>query len=335
MHKINNSLIVFFVSVFILASCSSNTKEAKNETKQKPEKKISVPDFNADSAYNFVNEQVKFGPRVPKSKAHKKCASYLVGEMKRFGARVIEQKAKMKAFDDTFLPINNIISSFYPDKKKRLVFFSHWDSRPFSDHDPDPANYNKPILGANDGASGVGVLMEIGRLLSTVDQKPDVGIDLIFLDAEDYGTPDHLNLPYKEDTWCLGSQYWSANMHEPAYYPLYGVLLDMVGAPQATFYKERFSMHYAPGIVEKTWATARNIGYGNYFIDQDGGMITDDHVYVNRIAGIPTIDIIQHDPSTESSFGAYWHTQNDDMSNVDRNTLKAVGQTLVQLIFQE
>ena len=192
---------------------------------------------------------------------------------------------------------------------------------------------NDPILGANDGASGVGVLMEIGRQLNS--HKPGVGVDIIFFDAEDYGTPDHLNLPQKEDTWCLGSQYWSANMHELGYFPRYGILLDMVGAENAMFYKEGVSNYYAPDIVRKVWSIASKIGYSNYFIDMDGGQVTDDHLYVNQIANIPSIDIIQHDPTTSSRFGDYWHTHNDNMSVINKNTLKAVGQTVTTVVFYE
>ena len=325
--------LVLLVSLFAMISCGGDqtTPEQKSVSKPKPE--IKVPDFKADSAYAYVKTQVDFGPRVPNTKEHAACAKYLEKTMKTFGAKVQVQKAKAEAFDGTILNIKNIIASYQPEKNNRIMLFAHWDSRPFADHCENPELRDKPILGANDGASGVGVLMEIGRILK--NNKIKMGVDIIFFDAEDYGVPDHKDLPYQADSWCLGSQYWSKNMHEMGYYPRYGILLDMVGAKGATFYKERFSIQYAPGVVSKVWNIASKIGYANYFVPQLGGTITDDHVYVNKNAHIPSIDIIQHDPSTLSNFGSYWHTHNDNMDVIDKNTLKAVGQTLLTVLFYE
>lgn len=326
--------VLLIITLFLLVSCGGDqSKPASQQAPKKTQPEIKLPDFNPDSAYQFVQAQVDFGPRVPNTAEHAACAAYLEDKMKEYGATVQVQKAKVAAFDGTLLNIKNIIASYQPEKNNRIMLFAHWDSRPFADHCEDTSLRDLPILGANDGASGVGILMEVGRILK--DYPIKMGVDIIFFDAEDYGTPDHKDLPYAPDTWCLGSQYWSANMHVLGYYPRFGILLDMVGAKGATFYKEQISLKYAPDVVQKVWGMAAKLGYGNYFLSQQGGQVIDDHLYVNQIAHIPSINIIQHDPTTFSNFGAYWHTHNDNMDVIDRNTLKAVGQTLIGVLFNE
>ncbi len=328
------SKYIIFITLTILFGCNSNNAKTNSSSSiAKKKEYVYVPQFNADSAYQYVYDQVAFGPRVPNTEAHTKCAEYLSSKLEEFGAEVIVQEAQLTAFDNKILNAKNIIGQYNPELKNRIMLFAHWDSRPFADHDPDTSKRNEPILGANDGASGVGVLLEIARSLQK-DTLP-IGIDIIFFDAEDYGIPDHLNVDWKPDTWCLGSQYWGKNPHTPDYYAQYGILLDMVGAPQATFYQEQQSLQFARRIVKKVWNTANDLGYGNHFIYEKGGAITDDHVYVNNLRGIPCIDIIQFDPSTNSSFGSFWHTHNDNMEAISKSTLKAVGQTLLHVIYNE
>ncbi len=321
---------IFILTLFISLLVSCQKAENKQSTQALVNEKI--PEFVADSAYIYVKNQVDFGPRVPNTQAHDDCAKYLVSELKRFGAEIIEQRADLKAFDGTMLKSVNIIGSYNPEAKSRILLFAHWDSRPWSDHDPIVDNRTKPVLGANDGASGVGVLLEIARLLNT--QKPNIGVDIIFFDAEDYGAPESFQ-GNTEDSWCLGSQYWSKNPHIKGYNAKYGILLDMVGAPDATFYKEEISMHYAAHVVNKVWAAAEQSGFGQYFRDEKIGGITDDHLYVNRITGIPCIDIIQYNKDSNQGFGHYWHTVNDNMDNIDKNTLNAVGSTLMKVVYSE
>lgn len=331
--KVKNIIFVGCVLSLMLA-CSCKRNITQNGTTVLTDNYIKVsPDFNADSAFYFVDKQVAFGPRVPNSKEHIECGDYLVYELNRFGAKVIEQKVALKAFDGKILNARNIIGSYDLERKNRVLLFAHWDTRPFSDQDANSDNHHKPILGANDAASGVGVLLEIARNIQA--KKPDVGVDIIFFDAEDYGTPSFIENEPEGDWWCLGSQYWSKNPHVSNYSAKYGILLDMVGAPNATFYKELISKKYAGGIVSKVWNTARDLNYGAYFVDKDGGAITDDHVPINQNLRIPSIDIIQYDEKTNSGFGAYWHTQNDDMSNISKETLKAVGQTVMEVIYKE
>ena len=321
-------LYILFAAAMI--SCSQNPSSSSAKVESQPVKQQNVPAFDADSAWVFVENQVKFGPRVPNSEAHVACGNYLASELKRFGAQVYEQEATLTAYNGTQLKAKNIIGSFNPENSKRVLLFAHWDSRPYADHDKDPANHKKPIDGADDGASGVGVLLEMARQFSI--KSPAIGIDIIFFDAEDYGTPEFVK-EYKENTWCLGAQFWAKNPHVKGYKADFGILLDMVGAKNASFFKEATSMRYAPQIVEEVWSTARDLGYGKFFINAEGGAITDDHQYVILGRNIPCIDIIYTDPESDNGFGPHWHTQNDTMDNIDRETLKAVGQTVLQVVY--
>lgn len=307
---------------------ASETTSTVTEVKKAPTGQ--TPEFNADSAYAYIARQVKFGYRVPNTPAHKACGNYLAAELERFGAKVYQQEATLTAYDGTPLESRNIIGSFNPDKDKRILLFAHWDTRPYSDHDPNPANYKKPLDGADDGGSGVGALLEIARQLGM--KAPNVGVDIIFFDAEDYGTPEFAKDQYSDtsETWCLGSQFWAKNPHIPNYKAEFGILLDMVGAKDAVFYKEALSMRYAARYVDEVWEAARNLGYGKFFINANGGGVTDDHEFVNKGRGIPSLDIINYD---DKGFRDHWHTQNDNMSNIDKEVLKAVGQTVLEVVY--
>ena len=241
------------IAVAIVA-CSSNRKQTVNEDgAQEAIASVVVPAFNADSAYRYVQEQVDFGPRVPNTAAHRACGDYLIGKLKQFGATVHVQEADLVAYDNTILKARNIIGSFNPDNRRRVLLCAHWDSRPYADEERSKKKQREPILGANDGASGVGVLLEMARLMQ--QQPPTIGVDIIFFDAEDYGIPTFYKGNYKADTWCLGSQYWGRVPHVQGYNARYGILLDMVGGRGATFYREGFSQRTAPTQVKKIWDT--------------------------------------------------------------------------------
>lgn len=316
----------FTILILLFASCGSEIKQPDNTNTVIPPEvnTIVVPTFNPDSAYAFVKAQVDFGPRVPGSNAHKKCADYLVTKLKSYGFNVIVQNGTVQTFDKKQFILKNIIAQFNPSAQSRILLCSHWDSRPFAES--DTKDKDKPIDGANDGASGVGVAMEIARQINL--SKPNIGLDIIYFDLEDYGTSGD------DDSWCLGSRYWSKHLHTPNYSANFGILMDMVGGPNAMFPKESTSMDFASSSVNKVWKAASDIGYGNYFISQERQFVgIDDHVPVNE-AGIPCIDIIEYNQAT-GGFGDYHHTHNDNMSIIDKGTLKAVGQTLMEVIYKE
>lgn len=289
---------------------------------------VEVPQFMADSAYQFVADQLAFGPRTPDSKAAQRCARYLVGRFQQWCDTVVEQHFTTTLWNHSTVHGCNIIASIHPESGKRVLLAAHWDSRLWADHDPDEANHKKPILGANDGASGVAVLMEIARVMQ--HNRPEVGIDFVLFDVEDQGTPEWSDT-YEDNAWCKGSQYWSQYPHTPYYKAMYGVLLDMVGTHAPRFTMEEVSRQFAPHILNKYWGAAASLGYGNVFQQSKTDPILDDHLYVNQIAHIPTIDIVQNSP--KGSFFPYWHTTKDDLDAVDPNTMAMVGNLIMKVIY--
>ena len=292
------------------------------------------PAFSADSAYAFTQAQCDFGPRAMNTEAHDRCGSWIVNKFRQYGCVVTSLRADLKGYDGTVLKSQNIWARIHPERTERILLCAHWDSRPWADNDPDSANWHKPIRAANDAASGVAVMLEIARLLQR-DTTLRVGVDFVCFDAEDWGTPQWAESEGGDNSWALGAQYFAANLPY-GFHVRYGILLDMVGGEGARFYKEGMSMQFAPEIVKKVWRAARKAGYGNFFPRQEGGMVTDDHIPLNQTAHIPTIDIIPFYPDcAQSSFGPTWHTLNDNMEHISRNTLKAVGQTMIQVIYTE
>lgn len=332
MHKVMLSLISISTIMIIIACRGGNRDRTSNIGSITEAGLVEVPLFNEDSAYAFIEMQMAFGPRIPNTESHRQTALWLAETLGRFSDTVFVQRARVRAFDGTILHISNIIASFDPQKRHRIMLCAHWDTRPFADHDPDAANHYLPVPGANDGGSGVGVLLEIARLIA--EKRPEAGIDIILFDAEDYGEHEAVK-GRVEDSWGLGSQHWSRHPHLHDYNARYGILLDMVGASGARFKHEGFSMMFAPNVVRKVWATARRLGYDNFFVDQQGGFIIDDHYYVNSIRNLPTINIIHQETGTGHGFFPQWHTLDDTMEFIDRATLKAVGQTVLTVIFEE
>ena len=313
-------------SIAALVSCkdevASTTKPTTTVEETKPA--IQVPTFNKDSAFQFIAKQVEFGPRVPNSKAHVACKDWLVSEFDRLTAKTYTQPFEANGYKGY-----NIIGSTNPAARRRIVIAAHWDSRHTADHDHDSAMHGKPVDGADDGGSGVGVILELARLLKAQPLQY-IGIDFVLFDVEDQGESNGA-----ETTWCLGSQHWSRNPHVQNYRAEYGILLDMVGGKNAQFPKEGFSMRYAPKIVDMVWEEARQLGYDGYFINEQFGGIIDDHKFVNEIAGIPMIDIIHVGSNPGKTFGAHWHTMNDNIDVIDKNVLNAVGHTLVSTLYKE
>lgn len=315
------AVLVAVVTLSVAAGgCAGSGKAA--QTAAEADTPRDVPVFNADSAYIYVKRQVDFGPRVPNTPAHDRAAGWLADELCRHGAEVKLQKADLKAFDGTVLKATNIIGQFNPDAPDRLLLLAHYDCRPWADEDPDEARRKLPVDGANDGASGVGVLLEIARQLGCAN--PGKGIDILFTDAEDYGSEGD------DDSWALGTRWFAEHPFREGYRPKEAILLDMVGAPDAVFNREYFSQQMAPSLCERVWAAAENAGYGHMFPHSVGGVVTDDHMELLK-AGIPAVDII--DFRRGEGFAPTWHTGSDTMEHIDRSTLRAVGQTLLEYIY--
>ena len=293
------------------------------------------PAFSGDTAYLFVKHQVSLGSRVPGTKAHQLCMLFLVNSLKNCGAEVEIQQGTKLNYAGEEQTIYNIIGRFGDiHQKNRLLLCAHYDSRPWCDEEENYEDRFTALPGANDGASGVGVLLEVARQLSRRDSLPQRAVDIVFFDCEDMGTPSFYTGAEREDTWCLGAQLFAERMvgfglHKDYQY---GVLLDMVGAPDAVFPKEYFSLQYAGNYVEKVWRTADKLGYGRYFKQEHSYPITDDHYYLNTMAGIPCIDIIHYDMRQETGFPYWWHTRQDDMQHIDPATLQAVGEVILSLV---
>lgn len=326
-----------FIGLIGLASCGGdkpqpNPKPDTTKQQPKPQTNANIPSFNADNAYVNIEKQVNFGPRVPGTPAHDSCAAWLSRQFEANGAKVIVQKGQVERHDGVRLPMKNIIASYGEGKARRILLCAHWDSRYIADQ--EPGNKDKPTLGADDGGSGVGVLLEIARLLN---EKPleNIGVDIVLFDTEDQGLSGASMRLNTDKTWCLGAQYWARTPHVPNYKADYGILLDMVGAAGAHFPQEGFSREHANAYLQRVWREAHELGYHDYFTGPVDRQITDDHVFVTLLANIPTIDIINLPPGTPTGFGHYWHTLKDDMSVINKNTLKAVGQTLTQVLYKE
>jgi hypothetical protein len=325
----NYKYLIFAIVLSFLSACGFASQS--NKAKQDNTTARVVPIFNPDSAYHYVKAQCDFGPRVPGTEAHAACLNYFVEQFNRFNAdTVIVQEGETMLYDGSKMPIRNVVASYGIGRPNRVMICAHWDSRAFADNDINPDNRRKPIIGANDGASGVGVILELARQLGTKDAA--MGVDLILFDLEDWGAPDWAQSQLSDGGWALGSKYWAQRPHIPGYQAQFAILLDMVGAPGAQFYREYFSDQYASWVIDRVWNKAADLGLSHIFVNQRGGGVTDDHLNVIR-AGIPCIDIIQFQPDTESGFGDYWHTHNDDMRNIDPSTLDAVGRVLMEIVY--
>ncbi len=338
MRNFTNTLIIGLVAgiACLLSACSQKKPQA-----------FVRPSFSADSAYAYIEKQMAFGPRVPNGAAHMQCAVWLVQQLRAFGATVELQKGFMPDYRGNDQQIYNIIGHFNTPEtasRPRILLGAHYDTRPWCDEEDDYADRFYNVPGANDGASGVGVLLEVARQIGmrqkchndsindqmANDQMVNVPVDIIFFDCEDMGTPRVYTGAEREDTWCLGSQLWATNyakISNPQY--RFGIVLDMVGAPDASFPREMYSTQYAANYQQQIWHSAEQLGYGAMFTNQQSYPITDDHYYVNYIAGIPCVDIIHYDIRNATGFPHWWHTRNDNMDNISKSTLQAVGEVVM------
>ena len=313
----------------LLLLCVSCAKQQQSST---PDVRCA---FSADSAYTYIAQQLAFGARVPGTDAHEACGDWLVSELARHGAQVKSQYGTMTNYAGRPQAIRNIVALLEGNTTHAILLCAHWDCRPWSDEEELYENRFEPVMGANDGASGVGVILEMVRQLSLRKLRGEFvpSVQVVFFDCEDMGTPAHFIGSQRDHTWCLGSQLWAKEYKRSLLNIQYGVLLDMVGDPSATFPKEYFSVQYAGSYVERLWREASELGYGRYFVQQATYYpITDDHYYVNTIAGIPCVDIIDYKMNTETGFADWWHTQHDDIQNINKQTLQAVGETVLTTI---
>lgn len=323
-----SSLLVTLVACHGHSSNTSATAETTDYAS------VAIPEFNADSAWQYTADQLAFGPRTPGSQGQTRCAEYLARQMRRWCDTVIVQEFTTTLWDGRTVKGKNIISTLHPATQEgtapHILLAAHWDSRLWADHDPDSANHKRPIPGANDGASGVATLMEMARVMSQM--RPTAAIDFVFFDLEDQGIPEWAEV-YQDHTWCLGSQHWSKTPHLPYYTARFGILFDMVGTDAPRYTKEECSMRYASTIMDKMWTAAAILGHQNIFQNQRTDMIMDDHYYINSLANIPTIDIVQNTPGC--SFYPYWHTVKDDLDAVNRQSLKIVADVTMKTIYAD
>lgn len=287
---------------------------------------VKVPVFNADTAYALVKKQLDFGPRYTNSAGHAAVRDWLLQKMEQYADEVIRQDFSAQAYTGETLNGANIIARYKPEVAERVLLCAHYDTRHIADK--DTARQDQPIAGADDGASGVAVLLEIARQLKA--NPIPMGVDLVFFDAEDYGADSDEGAP---ETWALGSQYWSKNLHEPGYQVKYGILLDMVGGRHARFTQEGNSRASAGPVVNKIWRLAKMMNKDQYFVDEQTGSIIDDHLFIIRNAGIPMVDIIHH--PQDQLFPAYHHTHADDLDVIDPATLQSVGQVVLAVVYNE
>ena len=318
------SPLILLLAVLTFSSCSEKKVEVSKPLYEL-QTNVVIPTFEAKSAFQYIKEQIKFGPRNPNSMAHAAALNYLTNTLSKFTQTVIKQPFTYTGYNGEKLQFTNIIAKFNPKNKNRIMICAHWDSRPRSEHAKDPAKRKLPVLGANDGASGVGVILELARILSK--NKIDYGIDLVLFDGEDYGLESDL------PNFSLGSKYYSSKIMNDTY-PAFAVLLDLVGDKDAQFPIESNSKNYAPDIVNMFWNKAAEIG-ADKFTFGVSQPIYDDHIPLNQ-AGIKTINIIDSEligANTLVERRNYWHSDKDTIENIGVETLQQVGDVLTNIIY--
>ena len=285
--------------------------------------------FDADAAMRYTTEQLAFGPRVPGTPAHVKAGDWIVSMMKQRADTVIEQRFTHRTADGRELPLRNVLARFKPALTQRVLYVTHWDTRPTADDDPVLGNRGTPIPGANDGAAGVGLFIALGDALRKV--PPNVGVDLLFVDGEDYGRS--FDPPYVDV--LLGSQWFAAHLPSPDYRPIYGVLWDMIADKDLDIYQEARSVQGAPEVVSRVWAKAKELGYDRYFISEGGQDVIDDHVPLLE-KGLRVIDVIDIDYGPPARGGgaspSYHHTLQDTIDKISVKSLQIVGDVALSLI---
>ena len=279
-----------------------------------------TPVFDEEHAFNLLKKQVEFGPRYPGIAAHGATADFIISQLKPHADEVTTQQFSQKVAGKT-IDLKNIIAKFSPDARKIILLAAHWDTRPMADMEVDPVKRAKPILGANDGASGVAVLLELARMFGK--QRPDVGVIMVFFDGEDY-TPN----PPTSRYMFLGSKYYASRLDSKTKQAIeYGILLDMIGDKDLRIHQEINSVQAAPEVVRKIWDTARQLGYSKQFVPEAKYAISDDHLPLIA-AGVKCIDVIDFD------YGP-WHTVDDTVDKCSPQSLKTVGDVIACVVYEE
>jgi glutaminyl-peptide cyclotransferase len=285
--------------------------------------------FDANAAMAYTRAQLAFGPRVPGTPGATKAGDWIVEQMKQRADTVIEQRWTHKTLDGKTIPLRNVLARFNPQATQRILYVTHWDTRPIADSDPVLGNRNTPIPGANDGAAGVGLLVALGDALKKA--RPTVGVDLLFVDGEDYG--QSFDAPYSDV--LLGSQYFADHLPSPDYRPIFGILWDMIGDKDLNILQEGKSVAQAPEIVSRVWQRAADLGYEKYFVPRGGLDITDDHVPL-LAKGLRVIDVIDYDYGPMGANGEaspnYHHTLQDTIDKISAKSLQAVGDVALSLL---
>ncbi len=311
----------FLILALSIAACTGESpKPREPEPQPQSEKSMtSVPTFSGQRAFEYLLKQVSFGPRNPNSVGHRQCLDYLASTLRQFADEVQLQPFQAQGYNEV-LALTNVIARFNPEAKKRILLCAHWDTRPRAEQDTNKARRNEPILGANDGASGVAVLLEIASLLK--QNPPAIGIDIVLFDGEDYGREGDLQ------KYFLGSRYFVKNK-PPDYLPVFGILLDMVGDKFLDLPKEQHSMRFAPDIVDMVWRKAWELGY-TQFLDEIRHEVNDDHLILNQ-GGIKTINIIDFDYPDPTH--RYWHSHEDTPDKCSPESLEAVGTVVTHIVY--
>lgn len=295
-----NRFLPYVLAIPLLAACHEGSKTG----------------FDGDAAYRYAGDQVAFGPRVPGTPAWQKAGDWIVAQMRMRADTVVEQRWMHKLANGDSIPMRNVLARFRPAATERVLYLTHWDSRPIADSDPDPSKHKLPIPGANDGASGVGLFVALGDVLKKT--PPNVGVDLLFVDGEDYG-----NFELNTDV-LIGSTYFAHHLPSAGYQPVFGVLWDMIGDKDLQIYQEQTSLARAPEVVSRVWSTAANLGYSDYFIPQPKYAVTDDHIPLLE-AGLRVIDVLDLDYAPH-------HTMGDTMDKISAKSLGIVGDVATALV---
>jgi glutaminyl-peptide cyclotransferase len=307
-----------FILIFcLLLGCKGDAKEGAAAQRTPASDGPTTTGFDGNAAYRYAKAQFDFGPRVPGSPAAKKAGDWIISQMRVRADTVIVQSFTYTTADGKKIPMRNILARFRPELAERVLYLTHWDSRPIAESAATEAERKLPTPGANDGASGVGMFIALGDLLKKT--KPNVGVDLLFTDGEDYGQfgPPEVDV-------LIGAKYFANHLPSPGYKPLYGVLFDMIGDKDLRIPYEMNSFQQVPEVVSRVWQTAADLGYGNVFVQESGGLITDDHMPLLN-AGIRVIDVI------DLTYGPH-HTPQDTMDKISPRSLAIVGDVAAALV---